>query len=189
MNKRLNLKEISEAYRVWLENVINTKDPRIHIYDIADWPNILGPRALMVFDDIRGIGLPLYPIYPIDENEYLEFANPFLKVGIEHVYNNSPEEKVAKKIELLEKKGWTIFPIKSQKTYYTFEQFCHFKLVEEGLGRYEDLDNNEKEKFLEDYKFSNTACLLYYLRSNYFFNYEYRVKTILDSLTFKSSFS
>jgi very-short-patch-repair endonuclease len=63
----------------WLAEYDRTGDMRQDAY-FMDWK--FTPIEREVWADIRGMGLPFYPQIPA-LNYFLDFANPFMKIGIE----------------------------------------------------------------------------------------------------------
>lgn len=78
-----------------------------------DWIKIFTPIEYDTWNAIRGVGkCPLYPQYPV-ANYFLDFGNPFLKVGVEcdgrdfHMDKKKDNDRDYK----LRKLGWKIYRI------------------------------------------------------------------------------
>ena len=164
-----NLEEIRGMYDKYLQEAHDSRKAKLPYYEIALWDKVLNAVELRMFDDIKFIGLPLYPIFPILENNYLHFANPFRRVGIEIMFKNSPQTLVDRKVALLEAEGWTIYTIKSQSSYHLIEEFFRFKRKRKDV-EYEELSFEEQFQFVQKYHRENAQCLLYYLQWTVFSN-------------------
>lgn len=136
-------------------------------YHIEDWNEKLNAVEKRTYHDIRAMGLQLYPIFPVSDDQYLHFANPFKMVGIEIVYKNSPAFLIERKTKLLEGLGWKIYTINSENTYHTIEEFFRMKRKDKAL-EWEGLDGGLASLFAEKYHTKNALCLLYYLCQTYF---------------------
>lgn len=119
------------------------------------------------YHDLRALGIPLYPIFPYSDENYLHFANPFKLVGIEIVYKNSPLSLIERKTKLLACMGWTVFTINSENTYHTIEEFFRIRRKNKSF-EWNDLDGELALRFAEKFHTKNAACLLYYLQQTFF---------------------
>jgi very-short-patch-repair endonuclease len=109
------LKQVKEAYkRHW--NGRERQDP----YKFGPWFENLTTIERNVWNDIRYLGLPFYPQFPVNRY-YIDFANPFKKIAIEVDGKIHQEAEVAAKDErrdeYLKSKGWAIYRIPGWKTY------------------------------------------------------------------------
>jgi len=89
-----------------------------------DWVNIFSPIEYSVWSDIRYLGVPLYPQYPVGPY-FLDFGDPRRKIGIE-VDSLKWHKDLSKDMERqkeIEAMGWTIYRIPSRITYKTREDF------------------------------------------------------------------
>jgi hypothetical protein len=85
-----------------------------------DWLIDFTHIEIDAWNSIRGKGVPLYPQFPL-LNFFVDFANPFLKVGLEldgRDWHN--EEKDRERDQLLARYGWKIFRIKGSETTVPF---------------------------------------------------------------------
>lgn len=154
--------EVKKKYQFYYNEAIRNKEYKLPFYEIQQWDKVLGPIELRMFEDIRYIGLELYPILPISEDQFLHFGNPFKKIGIEIDYTTSSKSIIEKKLKKLKEEDWTVYKADSRDTYYTASEFFRFKRKFENL-EFEDLDYQTQFKFVERYKDRNSSCLLYYI--------------------------
>ncbi|MGK5049507.1 endonuclease domain-containing protein [Janthinobacterium sp. GB4P2] len=83
-------------------------DPYFHEWEFS-------PIESNVWGDIRGLGLPFYPQVPA-LNYFLDFANPFLKIGIEcdgKAWHDSEKDRV--RDSHLADAGWMIFRLEGHE--------------------------------------------------------------------------
>ncbi len=98
------METIRDSYRFWT--------PRCDPYGIYDWNAIFSPIEKLVWVEIRNLGLPFYPQYPV-LNFFLDFADPIKKIGLEldgkdyHL----DKEKDRRRQELIENEGWDVYRI------------------------------------------------------------------------------
>jgi len=168
MRDSFDFEQIKTRYKFYYEQAIQKKTDRLPFYEIQRWDKVLNKVASRIFEDIRVIGMPLYPIYPYTEHEYLHFANPFEKVGIEIIYKESPQDLINRKMLLLKSLGWTMYTIKSQDTYYTMEDFFSIKRKNKELN-FSELDDEMQLIFFEKYHKENASCLLYHMQAVHFY--------------------
>lgn len=104
--------------------------PGVDPYMIYHWITILTPIEYNVWSDIRYLGLPFYPQFPV-RGYFLDFADPINKIGIEvdgkewHL----DKEKDLKRQNNLEEIGWKIIRIEGKYTYANKQDF--FKDIDE----------------------------------------------------------
>lgn len=167
MISTFNFEEIKEGYFRFYNQAVEKKHNRLPFYDIANWDTVLDPISKTIFSDIRDMGLQLYPIFPVDENAYLHFANPFKRVGIEIVFKNSSLKIIENKLKKLDNEGWTIYKTNSRDTNSPIEEFFRFKRKNTRI-EFEDLDDDLKIAFAKKYFQENTHCLLYHIFYEHF---------------------
>jgi hypothetical protein len=166
LETRFDIVELRKKYSAsWHEAVANRRF--ILSYHIEQWSDKLNEVERRTYHDIRALGLQLYPMFPVSDDQYLHFANPFKMVGIEIVYKNSPAFLIERKTRLLEGLGWKIYLINSENTYHTIEEFFRIKRKDKAL-EWEELDGELASLFAEKYHTKNASCLLYYLQQKYF---------------------
>lgn len=88
---------------------------------LMDWR--FSPIERLVWGDIRGMCLPFYPQMPV-LNYFIDFANPFLKIGIEcdgKAWHD--KEKDAARDVRLAAAGWMIFRIEGHECNRTIETY------------------------------------------------------------------
>lgn len=115
------LKRVRQSYKeLW--NGRERQDP----YKFSDWFEWLTPIERNVWSDIRYLGLPFYPQFPVGKY-FLDFADPFKKIALEidgkvHL-DAEVKEKDKHKDTYLEKNGWTVIRIQGWKTYKSREDY------------------------------------------------------------------
>ncbi|RZK12933.1 MAG: hypothetical protein EOO46_01205 [Flavobacterium sp.] len=160
---------VTERYAMYFSDALDKGQEKLPYYEIAQWDRILNPVELRIFHDIKFIGVPLYPRFPVADNTYLHFANPFKRVGIEIEFKNSSPQIINRKVLLLKSEGWTIFRVDSRNAYHIIEEFFRFKRKSKEL-EFDDLTDEQQYRFVEKYHEKNIQCLLYYLKYRYFSN-------------------
>ena len=91
------------------------------VYDI-DWPLMFSPIEALAWNEIRLIGLVMYPQYPVAEM-FVDFASPRKKVVLEcdgaafHDKNQDRERD-----ERMKSRGWTVYRIKGRE--FMRNTFC-----------------------------------------------------------------
>jgi|GEM_PF-1875678 len=172
MHKDINFVQVKERYDYWYRRALDTGVNKLPYYEIESWDKLLNPVALRVFEDIKFMGIPLYPMYPLTESTVLHFANPFNKIAIEINYKNSKQELLARKLAILKAAGWQVYKTASQKSYYSFEEYFNFQYKEVDVV-FSELDEDTQFTFLEDNKENNTPCLLKYIQIKHFSEFDY----------------
>lgn len=167
MEQRFNFDEIKRLYKQYYGEAVERGIHHLPYYEIQQWDQVLNKIDGRIFEDVRAMGIPLYPIFPVTEGTYLHFANPFCRVGIEIIYKSTPQALVERKVNLLKAEGWTIYTTNSQQTYYGIEEFFKLKRKNETID-FDDLPDETKYSFAKKYNTENAACLLYYLKVTYF---------------------
>jgi hypothetical protein len=167
MASKYNLEEIESRYRMYYEEARIRGRESLPYYEVQPWDIVLNDVEKRIFQDIREIGIPLYPIFPVAEKTYLHFANPFTRIGIEIAYKNSPRIIIDRKLGLLKSQNWTTFVISSKNCYYTLDEFFLTKRKDPNIC-WDDLDYDLKCKFFDKYHLENSVCLLNHI-NEYFF--------------------
>jgi hypothetical protein len=167
MAMKYDFDEIFIRYHHYFKEAESTGRRYLPYYEVQPWSEILNPVEREVFEDIREIGIPMYPIFPVAENTYLHFANPFHRVGIEIAYKNSLKALIDRKINLLRAQQWTVFVIPSQSCRLTLEEFFQRKRKDPHL-EWEELSHELQSQFFKKYYLENCACLLHYINELYF---------------------
>lgn len=87
----------------------------------ADWIKYFTPIEFDAWQSIRCKGIPLYPQYPV-LRYFLDFANPYHKIGIE-MDGKDFHDKVKDKARDLDlaKAGWSIFRITGSECYVEYK--------------------------------------------------------------------
>ena len=127
---------------------INSRTCMIDPYSIKGWFEILTPIEKNVWSDIRRIGLPFYPQYPIGKY-FVDFADPVKKIVIEcdgREWHQNIEKDLKRQGEI-ERMGWVVIRILGRETYKDFSELYNYtdnEVVEE--ERAEEIEqrlNNE----------------------------------------------
>jgi hypothetical protein len=114
----------------------------------VDWMRDASPIETRAWIDIRGLGTPLYPQFPLF-NYFIDFANPYLKVGVELDGKDWHDPvKDRERDEFLESVGWHIYRITGKEAHKIVE-------IPDSGERYK-YDDHEIDAILEDY-FLNTS--------------------------------
>ena len=114
-------------------------------YKFEHWFENMTPIEHNVWNSIRFLGLPFYGQFPAGKY-YLDFADPFKKIGIEvdGKIHNTPEslKRDKRRQEELEKEGWKIIRIPGWKTYRCIEDYY---LSEEDIQQYQESEEEIPE--------------------------------------------
>lgn len=105
---------IRAAYAKRNAQLLSCVNPRIDPY-FFDWK--FTPIENSLWADIRGNGAPFFPQYPVLDY-FLDFANPYLKIGIEadgKQWHDREKDKI--RDERLLNHGWRIFRVTGKETY------------------------------------------------------------------------
>ncbi len=110
-----------------------------------DWSTHFSPIEYNAWISIRATRIALYPQFPLF-NYFVDFANPFLRIGLELDGKDYHDEKKDKeRDEMLYKFGWRIFRVKGRETYTEFKDLAeiesNFAEYQDESQRYEDLSN------------------------------------------------
>jgi hypothetical protein len=133
-------------------------------FNVEDWHKTLYEIPLKVYNDIKSIGVFLYPIYPIGDY-FVDFGNPFKKVGIEILYKEHQRQEKLDSIEYFEKRGWTIYRLESKYVEPSAEELYRRENIDlKGAYLYEDENMFD---FFEKHKYDNSECLIYYIREKH----------------------
>lgn len=139
--------QIRERYKKWI--------PRSNPYSYVDI-NALSRAERLFWHDIRKVGLPFYPEFPVG-NYFIDFADPIKKVGIEVDGKEFHQDRLKDldRQQELENLGWKIFRISG---VYVYEQNEY--VVEE-------ISDNENLT-LEDFCYTGSEQLLRQIKKEYY---------------------
>lgn len=89
-----------------------------------DWIEKFSPIEDYVWGSIRYLGIPLYPQYPVGPF-FLDFADPFKKIGIEvdSVKWHQDKDADRSRQQKIEAMGWKVYRIPSSMVYAIREDF------------------------------------------------------------------
>jgi very-short-patch-repair endonuclease len=123
--------------------------PRSCPYDFInmDIRALLTPIEYNVWCDIRYIGVPFYPQWPVGKY-FIDFADPIKKIGIEvdGKIHNKEKTKMNDGIRTsyLSENGWCIYRIPGWKTYKKYEDFFNDE-------QDYNLSESERDEKLDEY--------------------------------------
>lgn len=97
-----------------------TGEERQSPYKFGEWFEYMTPIERNVWSDIRHLGLPFYPQFPVGKY-YIDFADPFRKIAIE-VDGRIHDDELARqrdraKEAFLRGRGWHVLRIPGYTTY------------------------------------------------------------------------
>src|SRR3990167_5100423 len=101
-------KLIRQSYKEILDEIISNY-PKTDVYFI-DWISIFSKAEKLAWDDIRLIGAPLYPQFPVGPY-FLDFADPVKKIAIEidSAKFHLDEQKDDRRQKEIESLGWKVY--------------------------------------------------------------------------------
>jgi hypothetical protein len=171
IQEQLDLKWIrnryEKAYRESLNTNCNTLD-----YHIEDWHSVLNEVQRVIYDEIKSAGVRLYPFYPIGSG-FINFGNPFKRIGIEILYKNFGFKEKQEKIERFKIEGWTVYTFETKYISYILEKLFD-NVKDEYYGEsFEELDSEDKLNFIEKYMNTNLECLMYHIREELYEETDY----------------
>lgn len=162
----MNLKhfnKIRESYKTW--------KPRSCPYSYYDWSSIFTPIEDNVWGDIRLLGLPFYPQFPVGRY-FIDFADPVNKIGIEVDGREWHQdiEKDLKRQKEIESMGWKIIRIQGRKTFKTYEDYFPEDFEEKLYDKYEEEEDRkiQREYYREEYITECSEGILIELRDNFY---------------------
>lgn len=111
-----HLEYIRQVYERLLPSIIKNY-PRTDPYFI-DWFSIFTPIEHNVWNDIRCLGLPMYPQFPV-KGYFVDFGDPVKKIAIEADGKrwHTDVERDKERQEHIEQEGWTVYRIEGRQTY------------------------------------------------------------------------
>lgn len=155
----INLKNLFATYRREIIYGFETKIYKLSD-DYEDWHNILQSPYSLFRDDIKIVGIRLYPIVELAHNEFVHFGNPFEKVGVfiqckefEKIQSQNPE--------------WKLYNIYKNDCFETVNQFYEKVKTFDMPSTYYELEPENSIDFFKKYKIKNGQLLLYYLKKKY----------------------
>ena len=157
-----DFESIKKQYLELHSKAIQNNKEAMH-FDVEDWRNTLSDIQLKVYKDIKSVGTYLYPLYPIGDY-FIDFGNPFKKVGIEILYKEREREERLACIQYFEKLGWTVYTLESKYVENSAEELFSKQMNRPGQNFYSD-DN--MFEFVEQNKDKSSECLIYYIKQKY----------------------
>lgn len=106
------------------ENYLKFWKPRSDPYSFYDWNTIFTPIEKNLWSDIRAMGLPMYPQYPVGPY-FADFADPVKKIIIEAdgAKWHTDADKDASRDAAMLMNGWKVFRIPGWKTFVERSSF------------------------------------------------------------------
>jgi len=127
----------------------------------VDWSSFFSPIESDAWSSIRSQGrIVLYPQFPLF-NYFIDFANPYLRIGVEldgKEHHDPIKDK--KRDELLYEYGWKIYRIKGTETYTKFNDLSD---VQE-----KEIEGYEREKELKNWILNSSDGVIFALKVVYF---------------------
>lgn len=155
------MENISEMLSMSKESITNG----LYAYDL-DWPSFFSPIEEVAWNSIRSHGnIVLYPQFPLF-NYFIDFANPYLKIGLEldgEEYHDI--EKDRKRDEFLSSIGWSIFRISGKEALMEYNELS--SLQEKSIF------GNEREQELHKWLTQTVDGLIYSIKYQYFGGYKF----------------
>jgi hypothetical protein len=140
---------------------------QLFLFEI-NWENSLNRIHLKIYHDIKTIGVWLYPYYPLG-GFFLDFGNPFKKIGIEILYKDHGKKNKEKRLAYFKRMGWQIYLIESINTYYSAADTFEYYNSSKGKRFYQNtIQYDEWFKFINDFKELNVECLVHYIKEIHF---------------------
>lgn len=160
--------EIKAQYNIHLPLIIQTSKENpgggVSPYMIYDWCSNFSPIETDAWNSIRGLGIPLYPEFPV-LNYFIDFANPYLKIGVEVDGKDWHDLDKDKKRDLeLVKIGWKIFRLTGSECVKIPREYC---LIEDDLDYELDVHNEMEDLFMNTSEGFFTALKKYYFTEKY----------------------
>lgn len=115
--------DIREAYREFTPQL--KQGIRLSPYGLGvDFISLMSPIEYSVWCDIRCLGLPLYPEYPVGPY-FVDFGDPKRKIAVEvdsFAWHRDVEKDIQRE-DHIQNIGWSVFRIKSWMIFKTLEDF------------------------------------------------------------------
>jgi len=172
--------------QVYMENIssiIETSKNDIRKWDndyYLNWRNHFSPIEKIAWDSIKEMGnLVLYPQFPVF-NHFIDFANPYLKIGIEldgKDYHNI--EKDTERDLKFKRFGWKIFRISGKEANHIY--LNNLELDEK------EIINEEKIIQIQNWILNSCDGILTAIKYWYFSNEEERKKNFKYYLNIEES--
>ncbi len=110
-----------------------------------DWSTHFSPIEYNAWISIRATRIALYPQFPLF-NYFIDFANPYSRIGLELDGKNYHDEKKDKERDnMLYDFGWKIFRVKGSETHTEYKDITEiesdFAEYRDESQRYQDLSN------------------------------------------------
>lgn len=140
----------------------------------VDWSKIFTPIEEDAWYSIRIRDIALYPQFPV-LNCFIDFANPYLKIGVEldgKNYHDPVKDKA--RDERLQKEGWTIYRISGRECYVRFQHPAELK--ERGA------DIDEIEEAYRHWYLNTSDGVIESINQVYFIHGSKRRRLALESL-------
>lgn len=157
--------------QVYMENIPEilhvangSKTQWAQVYHL-DWPSFFSPIERIAWGSIRDLGyIVLYPQFPLF-NYFIDFANPFLKIGLEldgQEYHNPVKDR--ERDQMLAEYGWKIFRVSGAEAH---TRYMNISEIEE-----RDVEGVKKQEMVEHWLLNTCDGVIFALRYWYFLNDE-----------------
>jgi very-short-patch-repair endonuclease len=128
-----------------------------------DWPSLFSPIERTAWDSIRNLGhVVLYPQFPLF-NYFIDFANPYLRIGLEldgQNYHDPVKDK--ERDQMLAEYGWKIFRVTGSEA-----QIKYINIIEIEDS---DIEGFEKQEKIEHWFLNTCDGIINAIKYWYFLN-------------------
>jgi hypothetical protein len=101
---------IRSLYKASLPEILARKSGAYGIDPyLIDWVSVFSPIEMMAWQDIRGLGLPMYPQFPVG-GVFVDFGDPLKQIAFEcdgQKFHDKEEDR--SRDTKLKELGWTVF--------------------------------------------------------------------------------
>jgi very-short-patch-repair endonuclease len=159
--RQLYMENISDILKVSEENIHRWSD----VYYL-DWPSFFSPIEKIAWNSIRDLGfVVLYPQFPLF-NYFIDFANPYLRIGLELDGKCHDKIKDRERDIFLHEYGWEIFRITGRESFLSYKNIS--EIEEDGII------GLQKKEQIEHWFLNTFDGVLNAIRYTYFFNWIFR---------------
>lgn len=160
-----HLNKIKESYKDW--------SPRSDPYRYYDWSKIFTPIEENVWHDIRVLGLPFYPQFPI-KRYFVDFADPLKKIALEvdgkkYHQDKSKDKKREQEIKNI---GWRVIRFPGKITFKEYQDYFPEDFEEKLIENYEYKEDRQIQRnyYWKEYTTKYSEGILLKLKKEYYEN-------------------
>lgn len=155
-----HLNEIKKAYQYW--------QPKSDPYSFYDWDLVFTRIEWNVWSDIRYLGLPFYPQFPVGKY-FIDFADPENKIAIEadgKDWHNTERDRI--RDQELNKLNWKVIRLPGKITFKEYEDYFDDH-TEEWLRDLEpEQEEEERQNLWSEYITNSSEGILRELKEEYY---------------------